>query len=111
MPDAIDALIDEVTVDAYGDAEQLEAFRQAFEDSGALPFAGHVVGVDVEVVAIDFDGSLLRGLVAHCQQAGRQDKVALLDVTPAADLSPGLVLLINAHRLWAGVEPQPHRRR
>ena len=31
--EAIDKLIEEITVDAYGDDEQLWAFRQAFEDN------------------------------------------------------------------------------
>ena len=30
--DAVDALIDEVIVDAHGDAEQLQAFQQEFHD-------------------------------------------------------------------------------
>jgi hypothetical protein len=35
--EALDALIEEITVDAYGDDEQLWAFRQAFEDEVTLP--------------------------------------------------------------------------
>ena len=37
---ALDALIEEITVDAYGEDEQLWAFRQAFEDSVSLPCGG-----------------------------------------------------------------------
>jgi len=33
----LDKLIEEITVDAYGDDEQLWAFRQAFEDDVSLP--------------------------------------------------------------------------
>ncbi|MGH9010476.1 MAG: hypothetical protein ACRDYF_11625 [Acidimicrobiia bacterium] len=56
MPDATDDLIEEVTVDAYGSYEQLSAFRQAFEDSAHFPFTGRVVGVDVQVEQVDYDG-------------------------------------------------------
>ncbi|HKN50478.1 MAG TPA: hypothetical protein VJ010_09660 [Actinomycetota bacterium] len=37
MGDAIDELIEEVIVDAQGEAEQLWSFRQAFEDRARLP--------------------------------------------------------------------------
>ena len=33
----LDGLIDEITIDAYGDDEQCWAFRQAFEDHVAMP--------------------------------------------------------------------------
>jgi hypothetical protein len=109
MPDAIDALIKEVTVDAYDEGEQLEAFRQAFEDSDGLPFAAQVVGMDVEVVEVEFDGNVLRGLVARCRRGGQQHTVALLDVTPSTEVEPAVAELLAAHRRWAGAEPQPRR--
>jgi hypothetical protein len=37
-------LIGRVAVDAYGDDEQLWAFRQAFEDDVTLPADGFVIG-------------------------------------------------------------------
>ena len=40
---ALDRFIDEITVDAYGDDEQLWAFRQAFEDDVILPADGFVI--------------------------------------------------------------------
>jgi|GEM_PF-2083378 len=39
----LDEMIAEITVDAYGDDEQLWAFRQAFEDDVALPADGFVI--------------------------------------------------------------------
>ena len=48
VPAALDRLIDEITVDAYGDDEQLWAFRQAFEDDVNLPADGFVIGEPVE---------------------------------------------------------------
>ena len=35
--DALDKMIEEITVDAYGDDEQFWAFRQALEDNVDLP--------------------------------------------------------------------------
>jgi hypothetical protein len=43
-PAVLDALIDEITVDAYCEDEQLWAFRQAFEDNVAVPCDGYVIG-------------------------------------------------------------------
>lgn len=44
---SLNELIDEITVDAYGEDEQLWAFRQAFEDSIEVPCEAMVVGVPV----------------------------------------------------------------
>ena len=53
----LDEMIAEITVDAYGDDEQLWAFRQAFEDDVTLPADGFVIGEPVSVVAINYDGN------------------------------------------------------
>ena len=53
----LDRLIDEIIVDAYGDDEQLWAFRQAFEDNVAMPAEAFVVGEPVTVMRIDYDGN------------------------------------------------------
>ena len=52
MGDAVDALIEEVLVDAHGEDEQLGSFRQAFEDDARFPFRGRVVGVEVAVTSV-----------------------------------------------------------
>jgi hypothetical protein len=66
--EALDKLIEEITVDAYGDDEQLWAFRQAFEDDVALPADGFVIGEPVSVIAVDYDGNERRGLTARCRR-------------------------------------------
>jgi hypothetical protein len=68
-PAALDELIDEITVDAYGEQEQLWAFRQAFEENATLPAEGSVVGEPVLVIAFDYDGNERRGLTARCRGA------------------------------------------
>ena len=62
---ALDNLIEQFTVDAYGDAEQLWAFRQAFEDDLTVPCAATIAGAPVTVVKFDFDGNERRGLIAN----------------------------------------------
>lgn len=105
MGDDIDALIDEINVDAYGEDEQLWSFRQAFEDTARFPFRATVVGVDVTVTEIDFLGDARRGLVAMCHRAGESHTVSLLDITPTGPLPLATRQLIDAYRRWAGAAP------
>lgn len=105
MGDAIDELIDEVIIDAYGDYEQLCSFCQAFDDHARFPFHGQVVGVAVEVAAVEFDGDDRRGLVASCRRAGQSYKVSLLDVTPVGPLPLRTRQLLEAYRRWCGAAP------
>ena len=53
MGDAIDDLIQEVIVDAYGPYEQLCSFRQVFEDAAAFPFTARIIGVHILVEEVD----------------------------------------------------------
>jgi hypothetical protein len=105
--DRIDKLLDGVLVDAYGEDEQLWSFRQAFEDKARLPFAGQVVGVEVEVLDVDYDGDERRGLVAHCRRAGGEHTVSLLDVSPVGPVSSTSRDLLDAYRRWANAAPLP----
>lgn len=107
MGDRIDELIDEVLVDAYGEDEHLWSFRQAFEDHARLPFTGQVVGVDVEVLEVDYDGDERRGLVARCRRAGGAHTVSLLDVSPIGPITLSTRELLDAYRRWSSTEPLP----
>jgi len=103
-PQGTDALIDEILTDAYGEDEQLWAFRQAFEDNVVLPADGFVIGQPVEVVEIDYDGNSRRGLTARCRhQDGGEHMVAALEVSFLAG-SQG-AKHIAAYRKWLGLEP------
>ena len=50
--DELDALIEEIIVNAYGDDEQSWAFRQVLEDELTLPQEAFVIGEPVTVLAI-----------------------------------------------------------
>src|SRR5215475_13800887 len=96
---ALDDLIDGITTDAYGEDEQLWAFRQAFEDSVTLPTEGTVMGEPVLVIAFDYDGNERRGLTAKCRGAdGREHLVAAADVTIPPTSEGGRYLA--AYRKW-----------
>lgn len=104
--DALDELIEEITVDAYGDDEQLWAFRQAFEDDVALPVDGFVIGEPVSVIAVDYDGNERRGLTARCRREdGSEHVVAASDVV-FPNTSAG-ARLIAAYRRWLNLDPFP----
>ncbi|MGI8807712.1 MAG: hypothetical protein ACR2KK_07720 [Acidimicrobiales bacterium] len=107
MGDRLEELIEEVLVDAYGEDEQLWSFRQVFEDNARFPFAGQVVGVDVEVLEVDYDGDERRGLIAVCRRAGGRHTVSLLDVSPAGPLTLQTRELLDAYRRWSAAEPLP----
>jgi len=61
-------LIEHIVVDAYGDDEQLWAFRQVMEDEIRLPADAFVMGESVTVLEIDYDGNERRGLTARCRR-------------------------------------------
>jgi hypothetical protein len=85
-PSALAELIEEITVDAYGEQEQLWAFRQAFEDNISLPTEGSVVGEPVVIVGFDYDGNERRGLTAKCRGAdGSKHVVSAADVIAAPE--------------------------
>jgi hypothetical protein len=112
---ALDKLINEITVDAYGDDEGLWAFRQAFEDDVSLPADGFVIDVPVSVVEIDYHGNERRGLTAKCRREdGSEHEVAASDVVfPKGSIG---ARYLAAYRRWLGLEiysavTQRHTRR
>jgi len=102
----LNRLIDEIMVDAYGEDEQLWAFRQAFEDNIAMPAEAFVVGEPVKVVVIDYDGNERRGLTARCQrEEGVEQVIAACDlIFPEGSTAARFVA---AYRTWLGLEPHP----
>lgn len=111
MTDAIEELVERVTVDADGDYEHLTAFWQWFEDEARFPFPATVVGVPVEVMGVDFPGDERRGLVAICRRDGTDHQVSLVDIVPTGPMRVLTRQLLDAVRRWAGVDPLPRPRR
>jgi hypothetical protein len=56
-PRRLDALIEEATVDAYGESEQATAFLTVLEEYLPLPFGATVLGEGVVVEKIDLSGA------------------------------------------------------
>lgn len=106
---ATERLLEDILVDAYGEDEQLWAFRQVIEDEMPLPLDGTVIGETVSVIKIDYDGNPQQGLRVTCRKAdGKTYEVALADVEVPAESQAAPYL--KAYRQWLGV-PQPRKSR
>ena len=104
--EALDRLVEEITVDAYGDDEQLWAFGQAFEDDVALPADGFVIGEPVSVIAVDYDGNERRGLTANCRREDGSEYVIAVSEVVFPQASAG-ARYIAAYRRWLNLDPYP----
>ncbi len=99
----VDALLEEMLVDAYGDDEQLTALADGIGDALDFPLDVHVVGEPLSLVAVDFDGNARRGIVARCvREDGTEYRVSLADI----ELPPtaAAYLHLAAYCKWLGVE-------
>lgn len=95
----LDDLIAEITMDSNGEDEALSGFAVAFENDVRFPVSGTVVGEDVQVLSIGLaDGR--RELIATCDRAGQQYRVAVLDVDLVGD--GNAVRLVDAYHRWLG---------
>jgi hypothetical protein len=105
-PPELDRLIEEIIVDAYGEDEQLWAYRQAFEDNVAMPAEAFVVGEPVTVMTIDYDGNERRGLTARCRrEAGLEQVIAACDLIFPEGSTAARYLAV--YRKWLGLESHP----
>lgn len=100
----VDALLEEMLVDAHGDDEQLTALAQGIGDALGFPLDVHVVGEPLSLLAVDCGGNPRRGIVARCRREdGTEYGVSLADVElPQAAAGH---LHVAAYCKWLGVEP------
>jgi hypothetical protein len=97
-PRRLDALIEETTVDAYGESEQATAFLTVLEECLALPFGATVLGDAVVVEKIDL--SEADELIAVCRRRGKRQKVRLLDLQLPVPRPKGAEWVAAYHR-WS----------
>ena len=103
---ALDELVEDITVDANGEDEQLWAFRQAFEDDIPVPCQATVIGEPVQVTKFDYDGNERRGLTATYRRGdGTKHVVAASEVVMSLGTKGGRYLA--AYRKWMGLAPIP----
>ncbi|MEU1757355.1 hypothetical protein ABZ436_32565 [Micromonospora matsumotoense] len=95
---ALEAMIEEATVDAYGDDEQLTALFTMIEEHLSVPFTTTVLGVEVTVRKINLTADTI---VAVCARGQHRQRIDLLDL-PLPTPTPDGAGWIDAHRHWAG---------
>lgn len=92
----LDVLIEEATVDCFGEEEQLAGLYTRMVDELA-PFSTIVLGVEVIVEDLD----LTRGhIVARCSRGGIRQAISVLDLPLPTPTPPG-ARWIEAYRQWA----------
>jgi len=98
---SIGELVDQVTVDAYGD-EGYWSFLQAFDDHLTFPLAATVLGMSARVTKMDFDGDERRGITAIVTRDGHTSTLSLLDIE-LDDSEVDAKRLLAAYRQWLGI--------
>lgn len=93
------AMIEEATVDAYGESEQTSGWYTMLEEHLALPFETTVLGVVVKVARLDLRGD--NGIVAICTRGRERQSVPILDL-PLPWPTPAGAEWIEAYRHWVG---------
>jgi hypothetical protein len=91
-------MIEEATVDAYGDDEQLTGLFTMIEERLAVPFTATVLGIEVTVRKVDLTADTI---VAICARGRHRQRIDLLDLPLPAPPPEGAVW-IDAYRYWAG---------
>jgi hypothetical protein len=72
------AMIEEATIDTYGDSEQTSGWYTMLEEHRALPFETTVLGVVVNVARLDLRGE--NEIVAICTCGRERPAVPILDL-------------------------------
>ena len=95
----LEAMIDEATVDAYNEDEQLTGLFTMLQENLAVPFTTTVLGVEVVVrgVGLTPDGRI----VALCSRDRVRQAIGILEL-PLPSPGPEGAEWIEAYRQWAG---------
>ena len=92
-------MIEEATVDAYDESEQVMGWSTMFDEHLELPFDTEVLGVSVRVTRIEHRDD--DRLVAICTRGRARQAIALADLPLPTPRPPGAEW-IEAYRRWAG---------
>jgi hypothetical protein len=91
------ALVEEATVDAHDESEQRLGFHAALDEHLAVPFTTTVLGVVVEVEAVEFNDA--EEILAICRRGSHRQLISLVDL-PLASSPPSGWEWIQAYRYW-----------
>jgi hypothetical protein len=96
----LDELIEEATVDAYGESEQLTGFYTMVEEHVAVPFKTEVLGMKVTVARFDMTDD--EQIVAVCARGKSRQRIPITEL-PVPVSPPKGWEWIDAYRRWARV--------
>lgn len=93
----LNEMIEEATVDCYGEEEEASGWFTMFENELTLPFDTEVLGVTVTVETIDLtDGYQI---MAVCKRGRHRQRIAIQDLPLPSPLPAGAEW-IEAYRRW-----------
>ncbi|MGD1072093.1 MAG: calcium-binding protein [Bryobacteraceae bacterium] len=93
----LDALVEEATVDAYGESEQACGLFTMMEEHLQLPFAARVLDVDLTVEGVDL--TVDNEIVALCRRGAARQTISILDLQ-IGEPAPEEAEWIAAYRHW-----------
>jgi hypothetical protein len=91
-------MIDEATVDAYDETEQMMGFCTMLEENLSTPFKTEVLGVEVTVERIEMTDD--EQIVALCARGKSRQRIPILEL-PMPTTQPNGANWIMAFRRWA----------
>ena len=91
-------MIEEATVDAYGESEQVTGFFTLLEDRLKLPFKTNVLGMEVTVERLDMTDD--EQIIVVCSRGKSQQPIRILDLI-LPEPPPEGAEWIEAFRRWA----------
>ena len=91
-------MIEEATVDAYGESEQIAGWFTMIDQNLAMPFATTVLGAPVSVERLDLDRN--EQIVAVCVRGASRQALPILDL-PLPTPPPEGAEWIEAYRRWS----------
>ena len=97
--DTLDAMVEEATVDAHDEDEQIMGLFNAILDELDVPFETSVLGVTVEVVGVD---QLPGGCIVATCKRGRQRQAIPITALPLPTPPPEGAEWIDAYLHWMG---------
>jgi hypothetical protein len=96
-PAELDELIEEATVDAYNDHEQITGLFTMLDEHLAVPFDTELLGITITVKKIDL--TVEHEIVAICHRGAHKQSIPILEL-PLPARRPDGAQWIDAYRRW-----------
>lgn len=93
----LEEMVEQATVDAYGESEQTTGWFTTIDDQLAVPFETTVLGMPVTVEGVDLNDS--EQIIAVCRRGRDRQALPILDF-PLPTPPPDGAEWIEAYRQW-----------